>query len=241
MPSLREMMNSGSERVQNISLSLIRKSEQNFYEVKGESDYNQKVSAMQKSILEKGQLEPIIILDKQGEYEIVSGHTRFETISHLHEDGLHDDTIKAIIINENLDDFSKMGLIVESNLQREKNIAQIEIEIKYYEKLFEKLKERGEVSGRKDDFVAERMGKTGRTIRNYRKKLYQQDETSSTTSQSNENQRQHTTDDVIKNLKKIKKLIQKTYSMTEEVGHPISQLEGIIESFEDFINDYNNY
>lgn len=238
MTSLREMMNSGSERVQNISLSLIKKSEQNFYEVKGESDYNQKVNAMQKSILEKGQLEPIIIIDKQGEYEIVSGHTRFEAISHLHEDGLHDDTIKAIIINDELDDFSKLGLIVESNLQREKNMSQIEIEIKYYEKLFEKLKEQGEVSGRKDDFVAERMGKTGRTIRNYRKKLNQQDES---VSNSSENQSQLTSDDVLKNLKKIKKLIEKTYSMTEEVGHPISQLEDMIESFEDFIRDYNNY
>lgn len=238
MTSLREMMNSGSERVQNLSLSLIKKSEQNFYEVKGESDYNQKVNAMQKSILEKGQLEPIIIIDKQGEYEIVSGHTRFEAISHLHEDGLHDDTIKAIIINDELDDFSKLGLIVESNLQREKNMSQIEIEIKYYEKLFEKLKEQGEVSGRKDDFVAERMGKTGRTIRNYRKKLNQQDES---ISNSSENQSQLTSDDVLKNLKKIKKLIEKTYSMTEEVGHPIGQLEDMIESFEDFIRDYNNY
>lgn len=228
-------------RFYDIPLSDIKKNELNFYEAKGEEDYKRKVNAISESIQKHGLIHPIKVVkehdeETQTEYRIISGHTRFSAVCKNYENGIGDGTIAAIIVSENeMDEMQEMELIIESNIQREKTIDQLRIELNFYGKEYERLHEQGSITGKKDAYIAERLGVSERTVRNYRKRTEENSNQSSQPREANVN-------DLINSLKRIGKSINKNANLAESLGYSstVSELEHLVSKLNECIQELEN-
>jgi ParB/RepB/Spo0J family partition protein len=223
-----------------ISLSEIRKSNLNFYGVEKSNELN--IQALMNSIKLYGLLEPITVVKNPDEvsntsYEIVSGHSRFEAVSRLYEDGVGDGTIDCIVEDiMDISDETMLKKIVESNVQRHKTKQQLMLEIKIRDKEWESMENH---SGKRDDWMAPRLGVSPRTIRNLRKLIRIEDGTE-------EEERILTPDDLRKSLKRLSKSIQKNLDLATDLncnhdGDLMSRLRGCLVLVDMVMDDWNQF
>lgn len=242
--SLRDLMeNRHEEKLVNVPLSEIQKSELNFYELQEQADFQLKVDSIAESIKEKGLIHPITVRkfhnEETGtEYKIVSGHTRFEAVVKNYEQGFGDGTIACNVIP--LDDLSEeeeLRYIVASNLQRDKTWKQKELEMKLYAKEYEEKHANHEITGKKDEYIAQKMGVSERTVRNYRTKLEQ----ASNGNASTNTEREYSSQDIIKSIKRVEKSIQKNADLAETLGESsmVTDLEHLLSQVHQFITSYD--
>ncbi|QRG86081.1 ParB/RepB/Spo0J family partition protein [Bulleidia sp. zg-1006] len=211
--SLRELINGEKRKIHKLDLNEIEKSNKNFYEAVNEEDYNLKVEAIKESILEIGLINPITVFKKEnGKYEIISGHTRYNAVLQLSESGLIDSKIECII-QENFDEESHLKQIIESNIQRQKNEETNKIEFDFFEKEYEKLvQENRRPEGKKDDWIAKKLGISSRTVRR-RRHHFNQD--------ANDNQ----SNSITSNEVDMKKLIKKAIKILEKIRKNEDEIE----------------
>lgn len=110
----------------------------------------EKIKELANSIMEKGIIQPIIVREKEGKYEIVAGERRYRA-------ALEAKMVKIPAIVKNVDDEESLELAIIENVQRE-NLNPIE-EGEAYKLLIEKYSYTQEE-------LAKRLGKNRSTITN---------------------------------------------------------------------------
>lgn len=140
------------ERVISVEIKKIKPSNENFYSIN-----KTELEILKLSISENGQLDPILLTD---EFEIISGHRRFEAMREL---GFSE--VKGIIIRTE-SDVDKRVLLIEANRYRNKSekdkLKEIEIAI---ELVKEKKKLNPNYKGRTAELAAEMLGISAATIK----------------------------------------------------------------------------
>jgi len=115
------------------------------------SFYNmEKVDSLAHDIKENGLLDVIVVVRKDENYEVLSGHTRLQALKQLEWKEV------PCKIEEVKDEFDKINKMLSYNNQREKNLKDFAGEVKLWSEAKKK-------SGFKGDMLAELCGKFGKS------------------------------------------------------------------------------
>ena len=168
--ALRELMRNDDRKVIKIPLDEIHHYAGNFYQDTNPEGFQRKAESIALNIEREGLIHPIEVMkDGQGEYTILSGNTRYKAVSLLFERGIGDGTIEALV-HERMDEDAALYRVVSANIQREKTSEEVLMEISILGDEYEQLHKEHKITGRKDEYIAAKLGISQRTIRNYRKK-----------------------------------------------------------------------
>ncbi|WP_276815124.1 ParB/RepB/Spo0J family partition protein [Faecalibaculum rodentium] len=168
--ALRELMRNDDRKVIKIPLDEIHHYSGNFYQDTNPEGFQRKAESIALNIEREGLIHPIEVMkDGQGEYTILSGNTRYKAVSLLFERGIGDGTIEALV-HERMDENAALHRVVSANIQREKTSEEVLMEISILGDEYEQLHREHKITGRKDEYIAAKLGISQRTIRNYRKK-----------------------------------------------------------------------
>lgn len=129
MSLLNKITESNSDKLLDIELELINYNDLN-------DIYNiDNIEELAENILVNGQIDPIIVYLKAGEYTIVSGHRRFEALKIIDKE-----FAKCLLIPKPETIEEEKILLVEANSQRIKTKEELKNEIVYKKESYTKLK-----------------------------------------------------------------------------------------------------
>lgn len=129
MSLLNKINESNNDKLINIELELINSNKLNdIYSIDN-------IEELAENILINGQIDPIIVYMKQGEYTILSGHRRFEALKSIDKE-----FAKCILVPKPETVEEEKILLVEANSQRVKTKEELKNEIVYKKESYTKLK-----------------------------------------------------------------------------------------------------
>ncbi|MFV0498468.1 MAG: ParB/RepB/Spo0J family partition protein [Bacilli bacterium] len=129
MSLLNKINESNSDKLVDIELELINNNELN-------DIYNiDNIEELAENIAVNGQIDPIIVYLKSGEYTIISGHRRFEALKSIDKE-----FAKCILVPKPETIEEEKILLVEANSQRVKTKEELKSEIVYKKESYTKLK-----------------------------------------------------------------------------------------------------
>lgn len=129
MSLLNKITESNLDKLVDIELELINCNELN-------DIYNiDNIEELAENILINGQIDPIIVYLKAGEYTILSGHRRFEALKSIEKE-----FAKCILVSKPETIEEEKILLVEANSQRIKTKDELKNEIVYKKESYTKLK-----------------------------------------------------------------------------------------------------
>lgn len=203
-----------------IELSDIIPSELNFYS-RDEETWSKNVESLMESIKDIGLISPIIVRKTAGgDYEIMSGHSRYEAVCRLWEQGIGDGTILAMMYEGEYDsDMQELDYIVQSNLQRTKSQDQIKSEIKYWCKKYDDGHETGV---KRDAWVGKKMGFSEKKTQLLRKKFGLNRFGDDVEVEDQPTERELTIDDLKKALNRNGKALEKSRDMAVAVAPEVA-------------------
>lgn len=130
MSLLNKITESNSDKLVDIELELINSNElNNIYNINN-------IEELAENILVNGQIDPIIVYLKSGEYTILSGHRRFEALKSIDKE-----FAKCILVPKPDTIEEEKILLVEANSQRIKTKEELKNEIVYRKESYTRLKE----------------------------------------------------------------------------------------------------
>lgn len=144
----------GAESIVDLNLSELHTFENHPFIVADDNSMNELVE----SIKEKGVINPVIVREKNGSYEIISGHRRKRACELAGKA-----TIPAIV--KNIDDDEAKILMVDSNIYRESFLPS-EKAFAYKAKQ-EALKHQGKKGSNTNEEIGKDLGDSGRQVQRY--------------------------------------------------------------------------